>query len=949
LFKVPVEHRPKDLRIPFRVDLRDYASWLRGRDPFTADADRPLPDGTSPILEAFLAEQVHRATDHPFDAVDLTEIVSVSQVLVVLDGFDEVADIPLRNRIVEEVSSSAARLSANAISAQVIVTSRPAAFANSLGFDKDQWQHAQLRPLTRTIIEQYAEKWLAGRGTTPRDKRDVTDVLAAKLREPHIRDLARNPMQLAILLNLISVQGASLPDERTELYDKYVNIYFNRESEKSSIVRDNRTLLINVHRYLAWVLTLQAEKNLSSGKISEGPLIQLIKDYVEDQGHDGTFVTALFRGVRERVGALVSRVQGTFEFEVQPLREYFTARYLYETAPHSPAARPQKGTREDRFQAIAEKPYWLNVTRFYAGCYTSGELASLREGLDELQNDERFKSTSYIQRLRVVLLSDYVFNQKPRRADKIAHGLFVERGFRLLLAGNGMSDSDLEIRLPDKSGKQALVDACKAKLFSEREFDLQYGCAIIIQQNLNAEDIVSLWLSEERHTISLTHWLRAGVVLDVFVSLSKNDCRRLLAMHGSILARHLFLAGRLDVLGNEPQAVRQIFESLLDGDASYRTPNLGSTGTAGYMECLATLITIFGVGIQDALEGVDSGSSLRTNLLSLSPRWGRAVVVEQTAEVVTKEIDKLIPPTLTEAVRHLVERSVAEWKQSVAPWCDLIGILEQVFGKRWALVKFAAIGVVSTGYATDGGFDLADSNASYLDRLASAYRNRNVESWWEKQIRFVITRTGPQRQVAVLAAVNWMPTQAIIALSDLLSTLLDGTDNFIVQHYIVPFTNYKSSRKVSESAEADIDVTCLPITMSPRLASLLCGRLRRESLLHVFNKYLFAYRGPDRHVLHACMSACADLVAAGLLELSACLDIISHAHSAGVGYRNVHRSRRKEAKLDANVAKSICEDASRFPASLLAEADRQLIDDASSALPPVGDRAEADGWFLEAD
>jgi hypothetical protein len=35
--------------------------------------------------------------------------------------------------------------------------------------------------------------------------------------------------------------------------------------------------------------------------------------------------------MKERVCALVSRVQGTFEFEVQPLREYFCAKYLYKS------------------------------------------------------------------------------------------------------------------------------------------------------------------------------------------------------------------------------------------------------------------------------------------------------------------------------------------------------------------------------------------------------------------------------------------------------------------------------------------------------------------------------------------------------------------------------------------------------------------------------------------
>ena len=79
----------------------------------------------------------------------------------------------------------------------------------------------------------------------------------------------------------------------------------------------------------------------------------------------------------DRIVFLVSRVQGTYEFEVQPLREYFTARHLYETAPYSPPGNPRHGTKPDRFDAIAQSSYWLNVTRFYAGCFSKGELGNV--------------------------------------------------------------------------------------------------------------------------------------------------------------------------------------------------------------------------------------------------------------------------------------------------------------------------------------------------------------------------------------------------------------------------------------------------------------------------------------------------------------------------------------------------------------------------------------------
>ena len=123
---------------------------------------------------------------------------------------------------------------------------------------------------------------------------------------------------------------------------------------------------------MAWFLHSEAEEGHSRGSISSEKLRSLLEEYLVSEGRDRSIVDALFTGMVERVVALVSRVQGTYEFEVQPLREYFAARHLYETASYSPPGNESQGTKPDRFDAIAENFYWLNVTRFYAGCYSKG-------------------------------------------------------------------------------------------------------------------------------------------------------------------------------------------------------------------------------------------------------------------------------------------------------------------------------------------------------------------------------------------------------------------------------------------------------------------------------------------------------------------------------------------------------------------------------------------------
>src|SRR5262249_51686052 len=159
-------------------------------------------------------------------------------------------------------------------------------------------------------------------------------------------------------------------------------------------------------------------------------LHNLLRKYLSNEGYDQSLANVLFTGMVERVVALVSRVQGTYEFEVQPLREYFAARYLYETAPYSPPGNEKKGTKPERFDAISRNFYWLNVARFYAGCYSKGELPSLIDSLEELMQEEGYRYLSHPRNLAVMLLSDWVFTQHPKSVQQVLDLIFDGDGLR---------------------------------------------------------------------------------------------------------------------------------------------------------------------------------------------------------------------------------------------------------------------------------------------------------------------------------------------------------------------------------------------------------------------------------------------------------------------------------------------------------------------------------------
>jgi hypothetical protein len=224
---LPDVHQQAPLRLPFRVDLRDFATWLAKRDPFGAEPDTQ-PAGWNKSLESFLTALVrHHSGGAAFSVSDLQSVLVLSPTLIALDGLDEVADIPTRTAVVDEIKRGITRLAAVAAQLQVVIISRPAAYANSPGFPEERFPVLHLTSLPISIIEEYATKWVDARHLIGRERTEVLKILRNKIDQPHFRDLARNPMQLAILLGLIHSRGSSLPDKRTALYDQTRSVQGN--------------------------------------------------------------------------------------------------------------------------------------------------------------------------------------------------------------------------------------------------------------------------------------------------------------------------------------------------------------------------------------------------------------------------------------------------------------------------------------------------------------------------------------------------------------------------------------------------------------------------------------------------------------------------------------------------------------------------------------------------
>ena len=180
-----------------------------------------------------------------------------------------------------------------------------------------------------------------------------------------------------------------------------------------------------------------------------------------------------------------------------------------------------KGTKPDRFDAIARNFYWLNVARFYAGCYSKGELPSLVESLDELSKADRFKFTSHPSTLAANMLSDFVFAQHPKSREKVVSLVIGGIGLRNITSGSRGSRINCTLALPSGNGREDIVGKCLSILSTSPASDYAFEVINLLRANSHPSEIRMHWYKELEGNSghSRTRWLEYGLRLGLLADI----------------------------------------------------------------------------------------------------------------------------------------------------------------------------------------------------------------------------------------------------------------------------------------------------------------------------------------------------------------------------------------------------------------------------------------------
>lgn len=957
LFSIPEHHVTSQVCLPFRVDLRDLASWLSGINPFASENEASEISSNHKSLEEFLALLVnHFSGGIEFSAADLIAVFKRSPILLAFDGLDEVADIEKRRDVVNTIQTGVKRLKSNALSLQVIVTSRPAAFANSPGLSESDFVRFYLDSLSKPLIDEYSEKWMNAKKLDQRERSEVKKILKDKLDQPHIRDLARNPMQLTILLSLIYNRGSSLPDKRTALYYSYVDLFFNREAEKTPIVKKYRDLLLDIHKYIAWILHSEAEQYGKSGRITQEDLQKVIHSYLDQEGHEVDIARELVTGAIERIVALVSRVEGTYEFEVQPLREYFVARYLYETARHSSPGKEYSGTKPDRFDALARNFYWLNVARFYAGCYDKGELPSLIDRLEDLINSEGYKLISHPRLLAATLLSDWVFSQHPKSVKTVMSLILDGMGIRYVLpSANRRIGLGEPMILPTECGREELIKHCFSLLNEKPRLDFALDIISLISANSTSpKDNFTLWLENvlNQRGKARTEWLGYGLYLGILSQPSILALDKLINICADLPYDEnrldlLYKARRFDYLEKSEEIFNATLQLILNKSFNH---NSRRPKNIFILELLNEAVNAFRYAVALREPRPISFSKL------LSQNYSLEYSLIEDNEIDTEDKNKQYLNykniesclKILEIVNRDIKLDAAVWASDLRPWNNLIEAIRSCWGDMWICFHLANIasGIKSSLETYIEYSDLFDTSKDLCKRVRYARLRAGQYSWWANQFEKMNTHLDIASSLLIL--ITWGSPKTLAKIIHKIDDVVHRLPDSLWENL---YFSAEEAIMLTQSSRRDLslDNDQLESNLNPKTAVLISLRAKQKTRKLLYTKYLKEYDGIDHPTLKICRDMSLEFLAKDFSIWKDVRTVIQRSYSNNMLFENYSFPRIENGItskiIPDDIALEIASDPSAYPSFLVAIAEMKMKENVASSIVPVGEIANRDNWF----
>ncbi|MBS0206421.1 MAG: hypothetical protein JSS49_26320 [Planctomycetes bacterium] len=357
--KLPAKWTPNDLdasctlRFPFRVELRRYAKWRKTL----------LDDRTPAGIASYIARQIiGGSVESSLTQDDVFALISSNPTLLILDGLDEIPNKDDRDALLKDCDSFLNRCDGENVDLQIVMSSRPQGYHGE--FDRFQPLRWRINDLSIDDFNQYAADWLTERIRNSDERREAEERIKRGMASEAVRRLATTLLQATVMLTIVR-KKSDIPEERHKLFQKYVDVVFQREKTKNDVISRYEPELRLLHEMVGYQIHEAVSRGeaatMPEGKFKEAvwTVWRLIRGEERINSIPNEEIKSIYDLATDRLIFLSGKgaTQSDIDFVIQPYREYFAASYMSNHA----------NVNSDKVfkSLVARGPYWQQVLRFF--------------------------------------------------------------------------------------------------------------------------------------------------------------------------------------------------------------------------------------------------------------------------------------------------------------------------------------------------------------------------------------------------------------------------------------------------------------------------------------------------------------------------------------------------------------------------------------------------------
>lgn len=240
-------------------------------------------------------------------------VLNELQVLIVLDGFDELVTDELRESVIADIRKMAEKL----FLTKLVLTSRTGDFVYII----NKTRQFEICPLSEMQIQSFALKWL---GNVEDSSSFLSQIKASPFADTSIR-----PLTLAHLCAIYERVG-EIPDKPKDVYKKIIELLLDVWDQQRSVKRVSRYSNFGTSRKseflanLSYTLTISTSNPTFSEKDLSSAYTQVCNDFALPVNE----VTVVVGELESHTGLFINSGDKEFEFSHKSLQEYLAAYYL---------------------------------------------------------------------------------------------------------------------------------------------------------------------------------------------------------------------------------------------------------------------------------------------------------------------------------------------------------------------------------------------------------------------------------------------------------------------------------------------------------------------------------------------------------------------------------------------------------------------------------------------